>query len=123
SVSVLVGGGAVANPPALLAGGSMSNLLRSVADEFDYVLIDAPPPLEVSDAMPLLSAVDGIVMVARIGHTRDLAAKRLAQLLGRTASAPLIGAVVNCVPRKDIERYGFSWAPADSGARRKLIGR
>jgi len=123
SVSVLVGGGAVANPPALLAGSAMGELLRSVADEFDYVLLDAPPPLEVSDAIPLMPAVDGIVMVARIGHTRDVSAKRLAQLLGRTASAPLLGAVVNCVPRRDIERYGFAWAPAEAGRRRKLIGR
>jgi polysaccharide biosynthesis transport protein len=123
SVSVLVGGGAVANPPALLADRAMSELLRSIADEFDYVLIDAPPPLEVSDAMPLLPAVDGIVMVARLGHTRDVSAKRLSQLLGRTASAPLLGAVTNCVPRKDIERYGFTWAPAGPGGRRKLIGR
>jgi Mrp family chromosome partitioning ATPase len=87
------------------------------------VLIDAPPPLEVSDAMPLLPAVDGVLMVARIGHTRDVSAQRLAQLLGRTASAPVLGAVVNCVPRKDIERYGFTWAPAGPGGRRKLIGR
>jgi len=123
SVSVLVGGGAVANPPALLASGQMRELLRSVADDFDYVLIDAPPPLEVSDAMPLLPAADGIVMVARIGHTRDVSAQRLAQLLGRTASAPLLGAVVNCVPRKDIERYGFAWAPSGATRRRKLIGR
>ena len=54
SVSVLVSGGAVANPPALLGEPGRCDLLRSVADDFDYVLIDAPPPLEVSDVMPLL---------------------------------------------------------------------
>jgi Mrp family chromosome partitioning ATPase/capsular polysaccharide biosynthesis protein len=122
SLSVLVGGGAVANPPALLAGDAMSDLLRSVAGEFDYVLVDVPPPPEVSDAMPLLQLVDGIVLVARIGHTREVSAQRLAQLLGRTASAPVLGAVVNCVPRKDIESYGFSFAPVAQG-RRRIIGR
>ena len=122
TLSVLVGGSATANPPALLAGQEMAQLLRSVAGEFDYVLIDAPPPLEVSDAMALLQLVDGIVIVARVGHTRDVSAERLAQLLGRTASAPLLGAVANCVPRKDIEHYGFSWAPAGPG-RRRLISR
>ncbi len=115
SLAVLVGGGAVANPPALLAAQGMSDLLRSVAGEYDWVLIDAPPPLEVSDAMALLQLVDGIVIVARIGHTRDVSAQRLAQLLQSTASAPLLGAVANCVPRKDIERYGFSWSSPGAG--------
>jgi polysaccharide biosynthesis transport protein len=122
SLSVLVSGGEVANPPALLAGDGMRELVRSVAEDFDYVLIDAPPPLEVSDVMPLLSLVDGIVIVARIGHTRRVSAQRLAQLLGRTASAPVLGAVANCVPRKDVERYGFAWAPAASSRRRKPSG-
>jgi non-specific protein-tyrosine kinase len=122
SLSVLVGGGEIANPPALLAGHGMSELLRSVAGEYDYVLIDAPPPLEVSDAMALLQLVDGIVLVARIGQTRDVSAQRLAQLLQRSASAPLLGAVANCVPRKDIERYGFAWAPSQRG-RSRLISR
>lgn len=119
SISVLVSGAEVANPPALLAGEGMRELLRSVAEDFDYVLIDAPPPLEVSDAMPLLALVDGIVLVARVGHTRRVSAQRLVQLLGRTASAPVLGAVGNCVSRKDVERYGFAWAPATLRRRRK----
>jgi Mrp family chromosome partitioning ATPase/capsular polysaccharide biosynthesis protein len=123
SVSVLVGGGAVANPPALLASSAMKELLSSIGEDFDYVLIDAPPLLEVSDAMPLLPSVNGIVLVARIGHTRDVSAQRLGQLLGRTASAPLLGSVVNCVPRKDIERYGFAWSSTAGRGRRKVIGR
>ncbi len=122
SVSVLVGGGSVANPPALLARAQMGEMLRSIADEFDYILIDAPPPLEVSDVMPLLPVVDGIVLVVRVGHTRDVSAQRLAQLLGSTVSAPLLGIVANCVPRKDIERYGFAWAPTAPRRRLKLIG-
>jgi Mrp family chromosome partitioning ATPase len=122
SLSVLVGGGAVANPPALLATDAMADLLRTVAGEFDYVLVDVPPPPEVSDAMPLLQLVDGIVLVARVGHTREVSAQRLAQLLGRTASAPVLGAVVNCVPRKDLESYGFSFAPVPQG-RRRIMGR
>lgn len=86
----------------------MADLLHSVAEEFDYGLIDAPPPLEVSDVMPILHMVDGIVLVARVGHTREASAQRLMQLLARTSSAPIIGIVANCVPRKDIERYGLS---------------
>jgi Mrp family chromosome partitioning ATPase/capsular polysaccharide biosynthesis protein len=108
SVSVLASGGAVSNPPALLASQTMLDLLRSVAEDFDYVLIDAPPPLEVSDVMPLLNVVDGIVLVARVGHTREASVQRLMQLLARASSAPLIGVVANCVPRKDIARYGLS---------------
>jgi Mrp family chromosome partitioning ATPase len=123
SISALVRGGDVANPPALLASDGMRELLRAVAEEYDYVLIDAPPPLEVSDAMPLLALVDGIVLVTRVGHTRRVSALRLAQLLGRTASAPVLGAVANCVPRKDVERYGFVWAPPVRGGRRKLSSR
>lgn len=109
-VSVLVSGGAVANPPALLAGRTMAGLLRSVSDDFDYVLIDTPPPLEVSDVMPLLHMVDGIVIVARVGHTSEMSAHRLAQLLTRASGAPVLGIVANDVPLADIEAYGFSSA-------------
>ncbi|HYB24629.1 MAG TPA: hypothetical protein VED41_12575, partial [Solirubrobacteraceae bacterium] len=108
SLFLLAAGGSVANPPALLASEAMTGLVRALAADFDYVLIDAPSPLEVSDVMPLLNLVDGIVAVARVGHTREASAQRLVQLLAGSANAPVLGVVANCVARKDSERYGFS---------------
>jgi Mrp family chromosome partitioning ATPase len=122
SLSVLLSGEAVDNPPALLARPAMGELVRSLGEEYDYVLIDTPSPLEVSDVMPLLALVDGIIIVARVGHTRDHSARLLAQLLGRTASAPVIGVVANCVASKDLARYGLSPAPVPQ-RRRKLSRR
>jgi Mrp family chromosome partitioning ATPase/capsular polysaccharide biosynthesis protein len=118
SISVLTSGDAVANPSALLASRTMSGLLGSIAEDFDHVLVDAPPPLEVSDVIPLLHSVDGIVIVVRLGHTRETSAHRLAELLRRTASAPVLGVVANHVPRADIERYGYSSTPGRKRRRR-----
>ena len=54
--------------------------------------------------------VDGIVIASRIGHTRDVSAERLTELLRRSGSARTLGVVANCVQRKDLERSGFPWA-------------
>jgi tyrosine-protein kinase len=123
SAWVLLSGGPVANPPAALGSEAMTDLLRTTREDFDYVLIDAPPPLEVSDAIPLFHQVDGILVLARLGHTREVSVERLALLLARSATVPLLGVVANCAPRTDIQRYGFVWAPVAPSRRRKLIGR
>ena len=120
AASVLVGG-VVENPTAALAGPAMGETLRSLAEEFDYVLVDAPPPLEVSDVIPLLPLVDGIVIVARSGQTRDVAARRLMELLASSPSAPVLGIVANGVAQKDIQRYGFS-TYSGRGWRSRLTG-
>lgn len=108
SVSVLLGSTAVANPPALLARRETNDLLKSLLVDFDEVIVDAPSPLQVSDAMSLLAAVDGIVIVARVDHTRESSAARLVELLRRTPSAPVLGIAANAVRSRDIERYGFA---------------
>ncbi|HEY2181521.1 MAG TPA: Wzz/FepE/Etk N-terminal domain-containing protein [Solirubrobacteraceae bacterium] len=108
SLFVLGGDRSVANPPALLGQQSAVELLRSLADRFDHVLIDAPSPLEVSDVLPLLGAVDQIVVVARAGNSREVSARRLRELLQRPACAPVAGVVANCVAPKELKRYGFS---------------
>lgn len=122
SLFLLAGAVGVPNPPALLAHEAMPEVLRSLAAEHDYVLIDVPSPLEFSDAMPLLSQVGGIVIVARIGHTREVAAGRLVTLLANVPSAPVLGVVAMCAGRADSERYGFS-APDSRGWPSKLLGK
>ncbi len=125
SLSVLVGGTKVANPPAMLGRPATAELVSSLSEEFDHVLIDAPSPLQVSDAMALLAAVNAIVIVARVGHTREASARRLVALLQRTPSAPVAGVVATAVSPADIRRYGID---ADTGSHRRgrrnnLIGR
>jgi Mrp family chromosome partitioning ATPase/capsular polysaccharide biosynthesis protein len=116
SVSVLVGGTKVVNPPALLSRPATAELLRSLAEDYDRVLIDVPSPLQVSDAMPLLSAVDGIVIVARVGHTHEASAQRLVSLLRHTPSAPVLGVVANAVSPSEIKKYGIY---TDAGQHRR----
>jgi Mrp family chromosome partitioning ATPase/capsular polysaccharide biosynthesis protein len=123
SVSVLVGATKVANPPALLGRPATPELLRALAEDFDYVLVDAPSPLQVSDVMPLLGAVDGIVIVARVGHTRAASAERLMQLLQHTPSAPVLGVVANAVSQADVKKYGIYAGQYKRGLRHSLIGR
>jgi polysaccharide biosynthesis transport protein len=122
SLFLLGGGGPVPNPPALLAHEDVSDVLNSLAADFDYVLIDAPVPLEFSDVMPLLSLVDRIVIVARVGHTREVAAQRLMHMLSNVSSSPVLGVVANGVAGKDSERYGFSASSGRSWPG-KLTGR
>jgi Mrp family chromosome partitioning ATPase len=112
SLFVLGGDRSVANPPALLEHQAVGELLRSLSETFDYVLVDVPSPLEVSDAMPLLGVVDRIVVVARVGHTREASAQRLRQLLGGASCAPVAGVVANFVADSELKRYGFSRARA-----------
>ncbi len=123
SVSVLLGSSEVANPPALLARREMVELLRSLGGEFDSVIVDAPSPLQVSDVIPLLGAVDGIVIVARVGHTRHSSAQRLMELLGRTAGAPVLGVVANAVPQRDIAKYGLAGGGGQRRWPMSMLGR
>jgi succinoglycan biosynthesis transport protein ExoP len=118
SVSLLAGGDGVANPPALLVGPAMPALVRSAMEEFDYVLIDAPPPLEVSDVLPLMAMVDAMVVVARVGHTGERAARRLVDLLAQAPHSEIIGAVANDASTSEMEAFGLSSAYYEPRGRR-----
>jgi len=108
SLELLRSGETVANPLALLGGPAMQELLRGAASDHDYVLIDAPPPLQVSDVMPIMHWVDGIVLVARLEHTHEASAERLTRLLADSSTAPVLGVVANAVSGADIKRSGYS---------------
>ena len=108
SLYLLAGDTSVPNPPALVAQMATSGLLQTLADKFDYVLIDAPSPLEVSDVVPLFGAVDGIVTVVRLGHSREVSAERVQQMLEGPSHAPVLGVVANFAAPRELKRSGFS---------------
>jgi len=82
------------NPAQLLDSHAMSAVLEQAKSTYDLVVIDTPPLTSVSDALPLLAKVDGVVIVGWIGRSRRNSAERLHQVLA-TSGAPLLGVVAN----------------------------
>jgi capsular exopolysaccharide synthesis family protein len=90
---VLPGGPAVSNPVALLSTKRLGERLAELAGMADYVLIDAPPLLSVTDAALWASQVDGVVMLVNGGNTKKEQAQRAKGILERV-QANLLGAVL-----------------------------
>lgn len=83
-----------ANPAEALTLTEMSELLELLRDEFDYIIVDTPPLLVVTDPSILASMVDAVVMTLKIRRKSKPNLKEAAGIL-RTVGARLIGVVIN----------------------------
>lgn len=57
------------NPIELLSSDKMQELLKSLAETYDFIILDTPPVNVVSDALVLSKAVTGYIMVTRSNYT------------------------------------------------------
>ena len=105
SLDIITRGSKPRNVPAIFAQGAIDSVVRTLAVRYDVVLIDSPPLGAVSDATPLLSSVDGVLLVTRLGVTTDDAAKRLTQVTARAQNARILGTVVNAVKESPMADY------------------
>lgn len=114
SILVLPSGPEPANPPVVLGSDQVRSLLSELAEGFDIVLLDTAPLLAVSDAIPLLSAVDGVLAVTRLGMTTSDAAEALVAQIRRIPGANLLGVVANDVHGRESKAgyygYGYGYA-------------
>jgi polysaccharide biosynthesis transport protein len=84
------------NPSELLGSPRMKEFLRELSEAYDYIIIDTPPVMLVTDAADLAEAVDGVVLIAAGGQTpRHLVAAALGRL--EYANAKILGVVLNKV--------------------------
>ena len=80
NLSFIASGPLPPNPGELLLGDKMENLLKELAKEYDYVLVDTPPIGLVSDALLLRKCVDNILVVVRQNMTKKIMVKNLEAL-------------------------------------------
>jgi succinoglycan biosynthesis transport protein ExoP len=102
---LLSSGSGTADPAALLSNARLKPLLAEATARYDLVLIDSPPVLAVSDAVPLAAAVDAVVVVARSGFTTRDAAARCRQALERVPDVTVLGVVANAVTDDSSHAY------------------
>lgn len=84
------------NPSALLASDRAVALIRELEADNDLVIIDTPAALAVSDPLPLVRRVSGVVMIARMNHTTRQTVRRLQKIL-QSAHGTLLGVVATGV--------------------------
>ncbi|MDD3719070.1 MAG: polysaccharide biosynthesis tyrosine autokinase [Actinomycetota bacterium] len=103
---VLMSGPKPPNPAELVSSKAMNDLLMRLRDDFDYVIVDAPPVLAVSDAIAMAPMMDGVLVVASHNiATRD-GARHTVELLGKV-EARILGVVINNVEMAG--RYGYGY--------------
>lgn len=107
NLDILASGPVPPNPSELLGSQKMDELLRQVKHIYDYVLVDMPPVLAVTDAAVLSQKVDGIVFVIKSGKISPDEAK-LAKTRLEQAGANILGAVLNAVPQRH-SGYGYGY--------------
>jgi non-specific protein-tyrosine kinase len=124
SMYVLTSGPTPPNPSEVLASSYVRDVIRSLLDKVDYVVIDTAPLLPVADGSEVAALADGTLLVARHGLTTDNNIKRATATLARV-DATLLGVVLNRMPlKRNRNEYGYTYyretdAPTHSRAERR----
>ena len=106
-LTVLPSGSIPPNPSELLGSQNMHDLLEAMKSTFDIVIIDTPPLLPVTDGAIMAANSDGAILVVRHGKTsRSQVAAAVSTL--EAVDARLLGSVLNMMPMKGAEAYGYS---------------
>jgi capsular exopolysaccharide synthesis family protein len=105
-LDLLAGGYVPSNPLALLDSEEMSNLVARARQDYDLVLIDAPPLPITADVLTLSKMVDGILFISRPGVV-DQESAALANETLATTGQEVLGMVINGVKAKEFDRYSY----------------
>jgi polysaccharide biosynthesis transport protein len=106
TLDVVLAGALPPNSTDLMESERMREILKEAEREYELVVIDTPPTSVVSDAIPLVTQVSGVIVVSRLEKTtRDAASHLHSQL--EHLDAPVLGVVVNGL---DVKRGGYGYA-------------
>ncbi len=93
------------NPAELLMSGNLSLLLEKLREMYDFIIVDSPPVLAVTDACIVTPQADGVLFLTRLGRNASVLCTRALERL-RMVGARVIGVVLNAVPLEKSE-YGL----------------
>lgn len=104
-IDILTAGPVPADPANLLSSPRMNQLMATFEENYDLVLIDAPPVLGIVDALLTGSACRSTIMVASIGR---ITRSQLTQATAMLSKINLIGVVANGVSNSNSTYIPYS---------------
>ena len=110
NLSIVIAGSSECMAAELLGLPRMRELIESWRQRYDYLIVDSPPILAVTDAVRLSSQADSVLLVIRSGLTPRDALARSCDLLNQ-ANAPVLGIVVNGVSSRSAGLHYYGYYP------------
>lgn len=103
NLDVMFSGNVPPNPQELLGSNRMQKLVEALSGAYDYLIIDLPPVMSVSDALSLSNVLDGVALVVREKVSQKRLLKDSIRQL-QYAGIKIFGFVYNDV---DIEKNSY----------------
>ena len=111
---VLAAGGGSPHSTESLGSEDMKTLIADWRGQYDFIILDAPPVLGISDALVLLGVSDIALLMVRYQHTTRQAMNNAYRLLKSAAKQKQVSVVVNAVPENSDalnDYYGYKVEP------------
>lgn len=107
SLFIITAGTIPPNPAEILGSRTMQELIKELSINFDYIIIDTPPVLAVTDASILAAKADATIIVVNAKKTKEKMLKQTYDKLSGV-KANVIGTVLNnCEKTKENRYYGY----------------
>ena len=108
NVDIITRGGKVYNASVILISDKFKELMQKLRDEYDYIILDCAPVLQVSDYINILSVSDGVLFLVAYGMTtRNQVADAIKEL--KKNNARILGSVFTMYDRKKDKGYGYGY--------------
>lgn len=109
NLNVITSGTIPPNPSELLASKQMKDFLDKMKSLYDFVIIDSPPYISVTDAEILFRITDGTILVLRAGKTPSDAFFRTCEKLTKLDPHNFLGVVFNNFSYKSAYGYYYNY--------------
>jgi len=106
NLNLLPSGPIPPNPAELIGSEQMSNLLKTMQNNFTHVVVDSPPIASFTDGVLVASLVDGVILVVHSGKSSRQVVRRSRQLL-QDIGAKVFGVVLNNVNLRSHDNYYY----------------
>ncbi len=106
------------NPSEIVGSNSMEDLIKELSLSFDYIVMDTPPVIPVTDPLLLAAKADATIIVVRARKTKEKIIRQTYDELMKVNSN-IIGSVLNDSETKTNNGYYEYYADEDKWSRHK----
>ena len=106
NLTLVTSGPQFSNPAELLTSGSLQDAVEEIKGMFDFVIIDTPPVLAVTDPVIVSDTVDLVYMPMRIRAGVQVNAGQSVEAL-RAVGTEVDGIIINALSKKDSSKYSY----------------